>query len=253
MARVLTVLIVIALWALPARAPQAASPITVAAAVSLSDALNEAAEEYGQGRAAKVYFNFAASNVLARQIVNGAPVDLFISADEQQMEVLATAGLLTEGTRLDLLSNQLAVIVPDDRPRTFNGIRDLLDPEIKRIALGDPAAVPAGVYAKQYLEAKGIWAGVEPRVVPAVSARAALSAVESGAADAGIVYRTDAVTARRAIVAWLVPVDRGPRITYPAAVIRRSKVQTEAKAFLAFLQSDAASRIFTRFGFTPAR
>jgi molybdate transport system substrate-binding protein len=252
MARVLPLLIVTALWSLPA-GPRAPSSITVAAAVSLTDALHAAAEEYGQGRAGKVYFNLAASNALARQIVNGAPVDLFISADEEQMEVVEKAGLLAEGTRLDLLSNQLAVIVPDDRPRTFTGIRDLLDPAIKRIALGDPAAVPAGVYAKQYLEKEGIWTGVEPRVVPAVSVRAALSAVESGAADAGIVYRTDAMTARRATIAWLVPVDRGPRIIYPAAVIRRSHVQSDAKAFLAFLHSDAASPIFTRFGFTPAR
>jgi molybdate transport system substrate-binding protein len=253
MARALTLLIAIGLWSIPADVPQARSAITVAAAVSLTDALNAAAEEYGQGAAGKVYFNFAASNVLARQIVNGAPVDLFISADDEQMEVVGKAGLLAEDTRLDLLVNQLAVIVPDDRPRTFTGIRDLLDPALKRIALGDPAAVPAGVYAKQYLEQEGIWTAIEPRVVPAVSVRAALSAVESGAADAAIVYRTDAITAKRARAAWLVPVDRGPRIIYPAAVIRRSTVQRDAKAFLAFLRSDAGSRIFTRFGFTPAR
>jgi molybdate transport system substrate-binding protein len=249
MARVLTLLIVVGLWSVP----QAASPITVAAAVSLTDALDAAAEEYGQAGLRKVYFNFAASNVLARQIVNGAPVDLFISADEEQMQVVEKAGLIVQGTRVDLLSNQLAVIVPDDRPRTFNDIRDLLDPGFKRIALGDPAAVPAGVYAKQYLEKEGMWTAIEPRVVPAVSVRAALSAVEAGAAEAGIVYRSDALTARRAKVAWVVPVDRGPRIIYPAAVIRRSTAQAEAKTFLAFLRSEAASRIFTRFGFTPAR
>src|SRR6476660_2434065 len=139
MARALTLLIVVGLWSVP----QAASPITVAAAVSLTDALNAAAEEYGENGARKVYFNFAASNVLARQIVNGAPVDLFISADEEQMRVVEKAGLVAEGTRVDLLSNQLVVIVPDDRPRTFTSIRELLDPAFKRIALGDPAAVPA--------------------------------------------------------------------------------------------------------------
>jgi len=249
MARVLTLLVVIGLWPVP----QPASPITVAAAVSLTDALNAAGEEYGENGARKVYFNFAASNVLARQIVNGAPVDLFISADEEQMRVVEKAGLVAEGTRVDLLSNQLVVIVPDDRPRTFTSIRELLDPAFKRIALGDPAAVPAGVYAKRLLEKEGMWTAIEPRVVPAVSVRAALSAVESGAADAGIVYQSDALTARRAKVAWVVPVDRGPRIIYPAAVIRRSAVTADAKAFLAFLQSDAATRIFTRFGFAPAR
>jgi molybdate transport system substrate-binding protein len=249
MARVLTLLVVLGLWPVPQAAPR----ITVAAAVSLTDALNAAAEEYSQTGRRKVYFNFAASNVLARQIVNGAPADLFISADEEQMRVVENAGLVAEGTRVDLLSNQLAVIVPDDRPRTFNSIRDLLDPAFKRIALGDPSAVPAGVYAKEYLDKEGIWTTIEPRVVPAVSVRAALSAVESGAADAGIVYRSDTLTAKRATVAWLVPLDRAPRITYPAAVIRRSAAQADAQAFLAFLQSDAASRIFTRFGFAPAR
>ena len=138
------------------------------------------------------------------------------------MDVVARAGLIADGTRIDLLTNQLAVIVPDDRPRTLSGIRDLLDPSIKRIALGDPAAVPAGVYAKQYLEKEGIWGDLESRVVPTGSVRAALAAVETGAADAAIVYRTDALVAKRAKVAWLVPVDRGPRIIYPAAVIARS-------------------------------
>src|SRR5262245_28635735 len=107
MARIVTLLIVMALWSVPASAPQGRAPITVAAAVSLTDALDAAAEEYGQGGGGKVYFNLAASNVLARQIVNGAPVDLFISADEEQMEVVEKAGLVAEGTRLDLLSNQL--------------------------------------------------------------------------------------------------------------------------------------------------
>lgn len=251
MSRIVSLLIVVGLWAVPSGSRDHASPITVSAAVSLTDALTAAAGHYGE--AGQIHFNFAASNVLARQIVSGAPVDLFISADESQMDVVARAGLIADGTRIDLLTNQLAVIVPDDRPRTLSGIRDLVDPSIARLALGDPAAVPAGVYAKQYLEKEGIWSDLQSRVVPTVSVRAALAAVETGAADAAIVYRTDALVARRAKVAWLVPVDRGPRIIYPAAVIARSTSQADAKRFLDFLRGDDGARIFTRFGFSPPR
>jgi len=225
-------------------------PITVSAAVSLTDALSAIAADYAKAGRGTVRFNFGASNVLARQIVQGAPVDLFISADEAQMEVVARAALVKEGSRVDLLGNQLAVVVPSDRPRTFSSIAQIADPALRRIALGDPAAVPAGVYARQYLEKEGLWKAVEPRVVPAASVRAALAAVESGAADAAIVYRTDARIALRATVAWVVPADRGPRIVYPAALVRGSKNSDEAARFLDYLRSADAARVFTRFGFT---
>jgi molybdate transport system substrate-binding protein len=228
-------------------------PITVSAAVSLTDALSAIAREYADAGRGGVRFNFGASNVLARQIVQGAPVDVFISADEAQMDVVAAAGLVQDGSRIDLLRNQLAVVVPNDRSRTFTGIAQVADPSIRRIALGDPAAVPAGVYAKQYLEQEGLWAAVQPRIVPTANVRAALAAVESGAADAAIVYRTDARGALRATVAWVVPADRGPRIVYPAAIVRGTKNAGEASRFLDFLRGAVAARTFTRFGFTPLR
>jgi molybdate transport system substrate-binding protein len=237
----------------PVSAPRPASPITVAAAVSLTDVLTAAAKEYPDSSPGQIRFNFAASNILARQIVSGAPVDLFISADESQMDVVAKAGLIVDGTRVDLLTNQLAVIVPDDRARTFSDIKDLADPAFKRIALGDPAAVPAGVYAREYLEKEGLWSALQPRIVPTVSVRGALAAVETGAADAAIVYRTDALIARRAKIAWLVPLERGPRIVYPAAMIRRGGDTTEGQRFVTFLRGEAGSRVFARFGFSPAR
>ena len=223
-------------------------PITVSAAVSLTDALAAVAEAYAR-TGATVRFNFAASNVLGRQIVNGAPVDVFISADEAQMDAVAAAGLLAPGSRIDLLRNQLAVAVPSDRPRTFKAVREIAEPSFKRIAIGDPAAVPVGVYAKQYLEKEGLWEPLQSRLVPTGSARAALAAVESGAADAAIVYRTDIRVALKATVAWLVPVDRGPRIVYPAAIVRTTASPGESQRFLNFLRGDAAARIFERFGF----
>jgi molybdate transport system substrate-binding protein len=227
----------------------AITPITVSAAVSLTDALTAVAEAYGR-TGGNVRFNFGASNVLSRQIVSGAPVDVFISADEAQMDVVAAAGLVKGGTRVSLLSNQLAVAVPNDRPRTFKSIRDITDPAFKRIAIGDPAGVPAGVYAKQYLEQEGLWSAIEARVVPTGSVRTALAAVESGAADAAIVYRTDIRVALKATVAWIVPADRGPRIVYPAAIMTSTRAGDESKRFLDYLQSAAAARIFERFGFT---
>jgi molybdate transport system substrate-binding protein len=227
--------------------------ITVSAAISLTDALTAAASEYGRTAHGDIRFNFGASNVLARQIVSGAPVDVFISADEAQMNVVEGAGVLRAGSRMDLLANQLAVVVPNDRPRTFRSIRDLADPAFKRIAIGDPAGVPAGVYAKKYLQDEGLWAAIEPRIVPSGSVRAALTAAETGAADAAIVYRTDARTATRVTVAWVVAVDRGPRIVYPAAIVAASKAPESAQRFLNFLRGLAAQRIFERFGFTRPR
>lgn len=229
--------------------------ITVSAAISLTDALTAIAAEYaGAGRGA-VRFNFGPSNLLARQIVSGADVDLFFSADDAQMNVVAREGLLKEGSRVDLVANQLAVVVPNDRPRTFAGIGQLADPAFRRIAIGDPVAVPAGVYAKQYLEKEGLWMALQARMVPTGSVRAALAAVESGAADAAIVYRTDARVARRATVAFVVPADRAPRIVYPVAILRASSNAAEAARFLDFLRGASAARTFTRFGFTvpPAR
>jgi molybdate transport system substrate-binding protein len=224
--------------------------ITVSAAVSLTDALTAIAEEYAKQAHGNVRFNFAASNVLARQIVEGAPADVFISADEAQMDVVAAQHLLRDGTRIVLVRNQLAVVVPNDRPRTLASIRELTSLSFKRIAIGDPAAVPAGVYAKQYLEKEGVWATLESRMVPTGSVRAALAAVESGAADAAIVYRTDARTALKATVAFVVSGSAGPRIEYPGAVVSATTAPEEAKRFLAFLRSETAVRIFQRFGFS---
>jgi molybdate transport system substrate-binding protein len=243
------------LAAVLAPAPQmpGRTTITVSAAVSLTDALTAIADDYAGRGYGSVRFNFGASNVLSRQIASGAPVDLFISADDAQMDVVAAAGLLKDGSRVPLLRNQLAVVVPGDRPRTLKSIRELADPSFKRIALGDPAAVPAGVYAKQYLEAQGLWKTIEPRVVPAGSVRLALAAVETGAADAAIVYRSDARVALKAAVAWVVPAADGPRIVYPAAIIKTSAAPADAQRFLDFLQGGSAARIFERFGLSPIK
>lgn len=243
-----------ALAALPAHGAQSSSrnrEIVVSAAVSLTDVLQRLAQIYQAKTGDRLVLNLGSSNTLARQIAFGAAVDLFISADEAQMN--AVAAQLAAGSRVDLLSNQLAIAVPDDRPRTIASVRDLADPTIKRIAIGDPAAVPAGVYARQYLQTLGIWTQLQMKLAPSGSVRLALAAVESGAADAAVVYHTDIASATHAREALLIPASEGPRIVYPAAVVKSGKNQEGGRRLLAFLRGADASAAFVRAGFiTPA-
>ena len=228
---------------------QRGEEVLVSAATSLTEVMQRLAAVYQARTGTRVTLNFGASNTLARQIAAGAPVDLFISADEAQMN--AVGAQIASDTRIDLLSNQLAVAVPADRSVAIASARDLADPAIRRIALGDPAAVPAGVYAKRYLERAGVWARIAPKVIPAGSVRLALAAVENGAADAAIVYRTDVAAARGARLAFVVPAGDAPRIVYPAAVVRSAPHTQEAKQLLAFLRRGEAAGIFRAAGFIP--
>lgn len=246
------VLVVTLAW-LAAFAPLTArAEVVVSAAASLTDVLTAAAAAYERASGEHVALNFAASNTLARQIAAGAPVDLFVSADEAQMDVVAAH--VAAGTRVDLLTNQLAIVVPGDRPR-LTAVRDLLAAGIRRVALGDPAAVPAGVYARAWLERAGVWAAVSSKVVPAGSVRLALAAVERGAADAAIVYRTDVATAKGVQLAFVVPAAEAPAIRYPAAVLRAARNPDGARRFLTFLRGPLARAIFEEagFGFPPSR
>jgi molybdate transport system substrate-binding protein len=245
------VLLAMACAVAPPAVAQRRSPanrqVVVSAAVSLTEVLQQLAPMYQQSTGDQLVLNLGASNTLARQIRFEAGVDVFISADEAQMNAVAMQ--IDPGSRVDLLSNQLAIAVPDDRARTMMSVRDLLDPAIRRIAIGDPAAVPAGVYARQYLQSIGIWPDVAGKVVPAGSVRLALAAVESGGADAAIVYHTDVAMATHAREALLIPAAEGPRIVYPAAIVRAGKNHEGGRRFLAFLQTPAAAAVFTRAGF----
>jgi len=226
-----------------------AAPLTVSAAVSLTEALEEVAAAYRTAGGAPVTFNLAGSNVLARQIVNGAPVDVFISADEAQMDVVARAGLIAEGTRADIAGNVL-VLVADART-SIRTLADLGNEDVRRIAIGDPAAVPAGVYARRYLEDIGLWARLEPKIVPMTNVRAALTSVQNGSAAAALVYATDARIAPALKVVATIAGARAPRIVYPAGVIRTTRQAAAAAAFVNFLRSPAAAAILVRHGFTP--
>jgi molybdate transport system substrate-binding protein len=226
-----------------------AAQLQVFAAASLTDALQEIAPAYERANADDLLFNFAGSNALARQIQEGAPADIFISADEAKMDGLQEAGLLLDATRQGLLSNTLAVVVAVESALKIDSVRKLAEPAVKRLALADTRGVPAGVYAREYLEKIGIWDTIKDRVIPTENVRAALAAVESGNADAGIVYRTDAAFSKSVKIAYEVPADEGPEISYPMAVLKDSRHPNAAKKFLDYLRSEPARRIFRKHGF----
>lgn len=223
--------------------------IVVSAAASLSEALEEIGASFTRETRVRVLVNVGGSNSLARQIVAGAPVDLFVSADTAQMQAVEAAGRLVSGSRVVLLSNRLVVMTDPGRAASVRTVGSLLDPSIRRIATGDPTAVPAGVYARHYLESLGLWSRLEPKIVPGASVRAALAALERGEVDAAIVYRSDTVVARKAAVAFEVPGDPANPILYPAAVIRGAQHPQRASEFLAYLQSATARAVFSRRGF----
>lgn len=225
--------------------------LTVSAAVSLTEALEDVARAYRAAGGGPVVFNLAGSNVLARQIVSGAPVDVFISADTAQMDVVEKAGLVAPGSRLPIAGNRLAVVVRASRTPVPRSIQDLAAADVRRIAIGDPAAVPAGVYARAYLERVGLWQQLERKIVPTSNVRGALAAVQQESADAAVVYVTDARIAPDLRAALIVDGPDSPRIVYPACIVRSTKRRADAERFLRFLQSADAMTILTRHGFVP--
>jgi len=157
--------------------------------------------------------------------------------------------LIETNTRVSRLGNSLVIVVPGDGGATIAKAADLANPQIKRVALADPGAVPAGVYAKAWLQRIGLWAAVEPKVIPALNVRAALAAVESGNVDAGIVFKTDAAVSRKVKVACAPPPGQTPDISYPMAMLKSAGDPDKARKFLAYLNSGAAGRVFEKFGF----
>ncbi len=227
-------------------APVAAEEVAVYAAASLTDALQEVAQGFERSTGHKVVFNLGGSNDLARQIKAGAPADVFFSADKAQMDGLETAGLVRAQDRVDVLSNVLVVVVPAASTARLTGPGGL--PAVSRLALADPQAVPAGVYARTWLESVGLWNELKDKVVPTLNVRAALAAVESENADAGIVYRTDAAISKHVKVAFEVPRDQAPAIVYPFAPLAGSKKAATAD-LVRHLTSPSAREVYRRHGF----
>jgi molybdate transport system substrate-binding protein len=229
-----------------------AEPLTVFAAASLTDAMKDVAAAWQKQGHAPLRLSFGASSTLARQIEQGAPANLFASADEQWMDYLAGRNLIVPDTRRDLLSNRLVLIVPADQPRHVTigpgfDLASLLGSD-GRLATGDPAHVPVGIYARQALQKLGLWDAVKPHLAPANDVRNAVLLVERGEAPAGIVYATDAAVSRRVMIAGVFPEDSHDRITYPFAVTRAGDTP-EARALMVYLASPEAQSIFAARGF----
>jgi len=229
--------------------PAFAAEINVFAAASLSDALKEIAQKYEPASGNKLLFNFAASSVLARQIKEGAPADLFFSADEAKVSDLAQADRVVSSSRRSLLGNTLVIVVPRDSTLTIAGPADLARPGVTKLALAEPQTVPAGIYARSYLEKLELWPQVAAKVIPTENVRACLAAVESGNVSAGIVYKTDALIAKGARIAFEVPAEAGPRISYPVVLVKASRQPEAAADLLAYLLSPDAQVVFEKYGF----
>lgn len=243
--------------ALLAGAPlaQAAPTVNVYAAASLTDALNAAIADYESDHDADIVPVYASSSTAARQVANGAPADLYFSANEQWMDWLGQQDV-TLAQREDLLSNRLVLIgapqedVEHFTPGAGQPIASLLD-DGQRLSVGDPDHVPAGIYARQSLESLGEWQTLESRLARGDNVRAALALVERGEAPLGIVYQTDAQASDKVHQLGVFPADSHKPITYPLALID-PPVSDPAQAFRDWLEGDEAMAIFTKFGFAPA-
>jgi len=234
----------------------AADKITVFAAASLTNALNDIAAHYKKTHGTEVVSSFASSSVLARQIEQGAPADLFISADQQWMDDAVAKKSMIDTTRYTLLGNDLVLIAPrseNARPVTINDKTDwkrLLKGE--RLAVGDPDHVPAGIYAKEALEKLGAWSSLSPVLARANNVRSALALVERNETPYGIVYGSDAVASQKVQVVGTFPEDSHKPVEYPVAIVK-DRDNAAVKAFYNYLKGPEAAAVFTQYGFTPKK
>lgn len=226
------------------------TPLLTAAAASLKNAIEEINPLFQSANSGvELKYNFAASGLLQQQIEQGAPVDVFISAAAQPMDNLQKKDLLLADTRKQLLTNSLVLIVPNNSTLNLTRFEQLTDANLKKIALGEPRSVPAGKYAEEVLTQLGILEDLRPKFVYGNSVRNVLSAVESGNADAGIVYLTDAKISKQVKpVATADPQLHSP-IVYPIAVVKASKNPESAKDYIQFLSSNPAQDVFKKYGF----
>jgi molybdate transport system substrate-binding protein len=226
--------------------------LTLSAAISLKDALDKVAQAYRADRPDTViHFNLGASGTLQRQIEQGAPVDIFISASEDQMNSLESKGLLLPGTRRDLVKNTVVLIVPKGKTG-ISSFQDLARPEVKVIAIGEPQTVPAGKYAQEVLTHFQLYDPLKPKFVLGKDVRQVLTYVITGNADAGVVYATDAMSTQEVTVVATAPEDSHSPVIYPVAILKSSKEADEAKRFLDFLAGTKAKDVFEKYGFELA-
>lgn len=225
--------------------------LIVSAAASLADALKEIQPAFEHAYPdLKLRFNFGSSGALQRQIEHGAPVDLFLSADGNNMAALVDKQLIDSADQTALLSNELVVVVPQDSKVKIAGISDLTHPALQKIALGIPESVPAGFYAKEALTKSGIWDTLHSRLVQAKDVRQVLYYVETGNVDAGFVYKTDALTSDKIDIAFAVDTASYAPIEYAVGMVKETKHMAGALKLYHYLQSQAALDMFNKHGFS---
>jgi len=235
---------------IPAPANAQSATLLIAAAASLQNALEELDPLFERANAGiTVNYNFAASGPLQQQIEQGAPVDLFISAATRQMDALQEKNLIVNNTRRNLLTNNLVLVVPRNTTLRLTGFRQLTNPNVKKISVGEPRSVPAGQYAEEVFRNLGLLEQLRPKFVYGNSVRNVLGTVESGNADAGVVYGTDARISDQVRQVATAPSNLHSPIVYPMAVIAASRNQDTARTYAQFLTSSQAQAVFRRYGF----
>lgn len=226
--------------------------LTISAAASLKNAMEELTPMYEQANKGQTLtFNYGGSGDLQKQIENGAPTDVFISAAQKQMDALEQEGLLAEGTREDLLKNNLVLIVPRGKTEIAT-IEDLGTDKAAQVALGEPSTVPAGQYAEEALTNLNLLDTVKEKAVYGKDVTQVLTYVENGEVDAGLVYETDAKSVPdKVTIVSKVPESSYKTVIYPMAVLKDSTLQDAAKNFESFINSDEAKAVFEKYGFEP--
>ena len=234
---------------------QPSKEITVSAAISLKNAFEEIGNLFeSQNKGVKAVFNFGASGDLARQIEGGAPVDVFASAAQKDMDQIEQKGFIVGSTRANFVKNTIVLIKSSASTLEIQRFEDLLKPEIKMISIGNPQTVPAGKYAQEVLMHFKIWEGITNKLVLAENVRQVLDYVTKNEVDAGVVYATDAaVQANKIKIVATAPSESHSPVVYPVAVVKGSKNELLAKAFITMLVSDDGIRILKKFGFESAR
>jgi len=228
--------------------------ILVSAAISLKDAFNELGAIYQKETGIRVRFNLGASGLLQKQIEAGAPVDVYASAGVRQMDALQDNGLIIEETRFNFVRNNLVLIVSSRSALALDSFKDLLDPGISRLAIGNPKTVPAGQYAQQALKSMQLWHRLESRLVPAENVRQVLDYVAREEVDAGIVYASDVPVSRgKAVIAVSAPGDSHDPILYPIAVIRGAGSPADARKFIDLVLSSSGQKVMEKYGFLSLR
>lgn len=236
-------------------APEASGEVMVFAAASLRDAIQEAGALYEQQSGVSPVYNFAGSNELARQVLAAPQADVFLSANEKWMDEVENGGRVVAGTRSTLLSNRLVAIARTDSPHQVGAPDDLATLAYKHLVLANPDAVPAGTYAKEWLQSRPapgggtLWEAVEGKVAPTLDVRAALALVETDPELVGIVYRTDAASSDRVHVLYEVPAAEGPDIRYAVGAIEGGPNPDAGLGFVEFLEGAEAAAVFDRHGF----